>query len=229
MNCCKLAKYGKKELILASIGAEILCFLVLWLLPPVIAAVVVPFVAAVWGWVLWFFRDPDRQTPAGEGLFISPADGRITDITNIGPQSMLGCDGIQIGIFMNVFDVHVNRSPCDGVVRRVEHFSGQFLNARDPATAQSNESSTVYLTHSRNGREYPIVFRQIAGLIARRIVTDLAQGQSLSRGQRIGMIKFGSRMEVQIPKELAGEICVSLGRHVLAGLTVLARTVEKST
>lgn len=180
---------------------------------------VIPVV--VWLWVVWFFRDPERSAPPGEHLFVSPADGVVSDITNVGRNSPLGCDGIKIGVFMNVFNVHVNRCPAAARVQRVEHLDGLFLDVRDPLAAERNESTTIYLTHGSGGRDYPIVVRQIAGLIARRIVTDLREGESIQRSQRIGMIKFGSRLELLVPDELVSKICVRAGDKVFAGQTVL--------
>ncbi|MCK5114319.1 MAG: phosphatidylserine decarboxylase family protein [Phycisphaerae bacterium] len=177
----------------------------------------------VWGWVLWFFRDPTRQTPTGDGLFISPADGVVADITPLGAESILGENGVQIGIFMNVFNVHVNRVPCDGVIEDVTHRAGAFLDVRDSHASERNESATIRMTHTHNGRQYPVVFRQIAGLVARRIVTAVDKGQTVTRGSRMGMIKFGSRLELLLPQELAGEICVSISDHVRAGETILAK------
>ena len=191
-----------------------------WLFLPVMA-----LPAAFWLWVLCFFRDPNRPTPTGDGLFISPADGSVADITQIGPDSPLGCAGVEIGIFMNVFNVHVNRSPAPAVVRRIVHQEGVFLDARDPHASERNESTTIHMTYTRNGQDYPLVVRQVAGMIARRIITDLAVGQQLAAGQRVGMIKFGSRVELLVPTPLAGQVRVELGQKVRAGLTVLL-TVE---
>ncbi len=175
----------------------------------------------VWVWLGWFFRDPDRRAPSGEGLFVSPADGRVSDITNLGADSELQREGVRIGIFMSIFNVHVNRSPCGGVVESVAHRDGAFLDARDPAAGERNESTTIRLRYNHNGQELPVVVRQIAGLIARRIVTDLTRGQHIECGQRIGMIKFGSRLELLVPRELLGDICVKIADHVKAGETVL--------
>ncbi len=217
-----LTKYGQREVGIAAVaitavglGITILAWKFSLALLPL---VVLPL--AIWAWVLWFFRDPDREAPQGEGLFISPADGTVTDITPIGPDSMLGREGVKVGIFMSVFSVHVNRSPAAAVVRKVDHLKGCFLDARDPACSERNESASIYLELGRAGGPL-VVIRQIAGLIARRIVTDLAPGQSLQPGERIGMIKFGSRMELLVPRELVGEVRVKIGQAVQAGLTVL--------
>jgi len=224
----RLAQYGRREAAVASAVLWLLTAAAVWAAMALslwfIAAAAVAM--ALWVWVMAFFRDPTRRVPAGEGLFVSPADGTVTDITNVGPESVLGRSGVRIGIFMNVFNVHVNRAPCDGVVRSVAHHSGEFLDARDPNASDRNEAATIQLTHTAGGRDYPVVVRQIAGLIARRIVTDLATGQCVRRGERIGMIKFGSRLELLVGDELAGEIRVRLGDSVRAGQTVLV-AVEK--
>jgi phosphatidylserine decarboxylase len=183
---------------------------------------VVAIVLIVYLWVLWFFRDPDRVVPSGPGLFVSPADGTVSDITQIGPESELGRPGVQIGIFMSIFSVHVNRAPCDGAVEFVTHRAGAFLDARDPAASCRNESATIALCYQSGTQTYRVVMRQVAGLIARRIVTDVAKGAGISRGQRVGMIKFGSRCELLLPAELAGRVLVKVGQKVSAGGTVLA-------
>jgi len=221
----RLTPYGRRELVLATIllaalaggGAYLARTHWAWLAVTAVAA-------AVWVWVISFFRDPDRDTPTGEGLFISPADGCVADITPLGPDSPLGRAGVQVGVFMSVFDVHVNRAPCDGVVTAVAHEAGAFLDARDPAASQRNESATITLSHPHGDRYYPIVFRQIAGLVARRIVTDLRPAQNVRRGQRMGMIKFGSRVELLVPEELAGQVRVQVGQRVRAGQTILVAT-----
>jgi len=183
-------------------------------------AAVVPLGA--WVFTIFFFRDPDRTTPVGMGLFVSPADGRVADITPLGAESDLGEPGVRIGIFMNLHNVHVNRMPCDATVQSVEHLDGVFLDARDPAAAERNESARVVLSHPAGGAEYRIVVRQVAGLVARRIVTAIQPGDTLSRGQRFGLIKFGSRLELLLPDALEAEVRVQIGQKVCAGLSVLA-------
>ncbi len=181
-------------------------------------------VILIWLWVLWFFRDPQRQTPTEGGLFISPADGRVADITPLGADGPLGREAVQIGIFMNVFSVHVNRTPCAGRVESVEHLDGAFMDIRKAEAILKNESTTIRMMHHYDGCDYPIIVRQVAGLVARRIVTDLSPGQSLERGERIGMIKFGSRLEIVVPVELVGEVCVQVGQRAWAGRTILIST-----
>ena len=225
-----LTPYGRREIALATGITTMLCALtaligwrVSWWLLTVAA---VPL--AVWLWVLWFFRDPDRRAPAGEGLFVSPADGRVADITPVGPDSPLGCDGVRIGIFMDIFNVHVNRCPQACTVREISHHDGVFLDVRHPDAPMRNESATIVFGATTGGCEYQFVVRQIAGLIARRIVTDVTVGERLGRGQRIGMIKFGSRLELMLPAELACEVRVRVGDRVQAGLTVLAAAAKET-
>lgn len=229
MRCCGLTRYGLRQIILTAVTMGGLCAVLAYLAATVSAliwpAVAVP--AAVCFCVLWFFRDPDRAVPEGEHLFVSPADGVVTDITNVGADSPLGRDGVKIGIFMNLFNVHVNRSPTAGRVERLQHSPGVFLDVRDPLAAEKNESTTIHLRHSRGGREFLVVVRQVAGLIARCIVTDLREGESIGRGRRIGMIKFGSRLELLVPDELIEEVRVSVGDKTVAGMTVLAAAPEE--
>ncbi len=219
----KLTRYGRREWVLGSLilAAGIAASLyesrprMIWSL-----ITIVPL-ALVWAWLLWFFRDPQRTAPEGPGLMVSPADGKVTDITPVGEDSPLGQRGVKIGIFMNIFSVHVNRCPVESRVEHVEHSPGVFLDARNPLAAERNESTTIYLTCEQDGRDQRVVLRQVAGLIARRIVTDVQVGQTLQRGQRIGMIKFGSRCELLVPATLAPEVRVVPGQCVKAGLTVL--------
>ena len=224
MRCCSLTHYGRRELALTTCAAgvlSVLMWLVFWPL------VVVP--VGLWLWVLWFFRDPRRTPPTEANLFVSPADGRITDITPVGPDSFLNRDGTRVGVFMDIFSVHVNRSPCSGTVAEIVHRDGAFLDARDPTAGERNESTTVTLTVRANGQEHPVVFRQIAGLVARRIVTDLKKGQPVTCGQRVGMIKFGSRAELLVPSELVGQVKVSIGQRVRAGESVLLTCRQQMT
>jgi len=162
---------------------------------------------------LWFFRDPQRTIPAGAGLIVSPGDGLVTEAVTIatpeGPRQ-------RISIFLNVFNVHVNRSPIGGVLSRVHYQKGQYLNAMNPASADRNEQNAVTV----RGEGFDITFKQIAGLLARRIVFKLNQGDTVERGQRVGLIKFGSRVDVILPAEAA--LKVKVGQKVKGGESVLA-------
>jgi len=213
-----LTRYGLREVLISTVLAAAGGVLLTWLFWPL---VVLP--AAIWLWVLWFFRDPRRHVPLGDGLLLSPADGRVTDITPIGPDSELGVEGVRIGIFMSLFDAHVNCSPAEATVEGLTHRDGTFFDARDPRAAERNESATIRLAYRYGERDVPLVVRQIAGLVARRIVTDLAPGRALRAGERIGMVKFGSRVELMVPRELIGDVRVDLGDRVRGGLSVLVK------
>jgi phosphatidylserine decarboxylase len=166
---------------------------------------------------LWFFRDPHRTIPSGNGLIVSPGDGLVTETAAIStPEG----DRRRISIFLSVFDVHVNRAPISGVLSRVRYRKGQFLNAMNPASAERNEQNTVTLRGEGADAGFEVTFKQIAGLLARRIVFRFNEGQSVERGQRVGMIKFGSRVDVLVP---AGAVLrVKVGDRVKGGASVLA-------
>jgi phosphatidylserine decarboxylase len=178
----------------------------------------------VWIWLLAFFRDPNRALPAGANTMVSPADGKVSDITEIPHDELLGGPAIRVGIFLSVFNVHINRSPCDGKVVAVRYKKGKFINAMSHSQAsEQNESNTIVMAEP-NGQRPIVVVRQIVGLIARRIVCTAAEGDSLERGQRIGMIKFGSRTELTIAKWLNPRIDVKVGQTVRGAADVIATT-----
>ena len=173
---------------------------------------IIPVLLAVF--FLWFFRDPRRAIPQGEGLVVSPADGKLTAIERV--MTPTG-ESVRLSIFLNVFNVHVNRSPITGTLREVRYQKGEFLNAMNPQSAEKNEQNLA-VVESDDG--YEVAFKQIAGLLARRIVFQRKAGDRLERGERIGMIKFGSRVDVLMPAH--AEIRVKKGDHVKGGATVLA-------
>jgi len=162
---------------------------------------------------LWFFRDPERRIPGEPGAVVSPADGKVTDVSTV---SVDGVSHRRISIFLSVFSVHVNRSPIAGVIRDVRYQRGKFLNAMGANSAEQNEQNIVTV----EGEGRTVIFKQIAGLLARRIVFDRKVGDSVARGERIGMIKFGSRVDVLLEPEAAMQ--VKMGDHVKGGATVLA-------
>ncbi len=178
-----------------------------WAVAPVLLAV----------FFLWFFRDPRRTIPAGRGLIVSPGDGLITETAAIatpdGPRQ-------RISIFLSVFDVHVNRSPIGGVLSRVSYLKGEYLNALNPASADRNEQNIVTV----RGEGIEVTFKQIAGLLARRIVFVPHEGDTVERGQRVGMIKFGSRVDVLLPAEAV--LRVRVGERVKGGSSVLATMAD---
>jgi phosphatidylserine decarboxylase len=179
-------------------------------------------------WVAAFFRDPIRTTPKGEGLIIAPADGLVTMIASVPPPpEMAGPDGLgdapvtRVSIFMSVFDVHINRSPISGEIRRVAYIPGKFLNADLDKASEDNERQHI-LVESANGLR--IGFTQIAGLVARRIVPWIKPGDVVIAGQRVGLIRFGSRVDVYLPEGTASQVL--LGQRTIAGETIVAKVGE---
>ncbi|MDQ3243481.1 MAG: phosphatidylserine decarboxylase family protein [Gemmatimonadota bacterium] len=180
----------------------------LWLL-----AVVMTLLAL---WVAYFFRDPERAGDRGAGIVVAPADGKLIMITEVDEPSFVQGRAIRLSIFMNVFNVHVNRYPVDGVVRYVHYNKGKFLNAAAEKSSLENEQSSVGIESGARR----ILVRQIAGLIARRIVTYSREGQAVKQGDRMGIIRFGSRVDIFIPTD--SKLLVRLGALTSAGSTVLA-------
>ena len=167
-------------------------------------------------WVAYFFRDPERTGERGPSLVVSPADGKLIMITEVDEPSFVQGRATRLSIFMNVFNVHVNRYPVDGVVRHVHYNEGKFLNAAAEKSSLENEQMSVGID---NGR-YRILVRQIAGLIARRIVTYSKVGQTVKQGDRMGIIRFGSRVDVFIP--VNSTLRAKVGDITAAGVTILA-------
>ena len=199
--------YGLSLLVVAALVAWATGTLAWAIIPMLLAA-----------FFLWFFRDPERLVPAGPGLVVSPGDGLVTETVTIttptGPRQ-------RISIFLSVFDVHVNRSPISGLLTDVHYQKGQYLNAMNPASADRNEQNVVTV---RGVGGVEVTFKQIAGLLARRIVFNCKQGDSVERGQRVGLIKFGSRVDVLLPPE--ARILVKVGERVKGASSVLAALPE---
>lgn len=189
----------------------------LWYLKMPIVLIVLPIVLAVF--FLWFFRDPQRTIPQGPGQVVSPGDGVVTEAEWI--ETVSG-SRLRLSIFLNVFDVHVNRAPVGGVVKVCEFRKGEFMNAMKPESVVNNEQTLITI----DAGGYEVSFKQIAGLLARRIVCNLKVGDRVERGQRIGLIKFGSRVDVLIPA--AANLKVKTGSRVKGGSTVIAVLPEIS-
>jgi phosphatidylserine decarboxylase len=190
----------------------------LWYLKMPTVLVALPIVLAAF--FLWFFRDPSRKIPQGPGLIVSPGDGVVTGAEWI--ETVSG-SRLRLSIFLNVFDVHVNRSPISGVVKVCEFRKGAFMNAMNPDSVLNNEQTLIVV----DGGDYEVSFKQIAGLLARRIVCNVKVGDRLERGQRVGLIKFGSRVDVLMPAE--ANLKVKTGTRVKGGSTVLAELVVKQS
>jgi phosphatidylserine decarboxylase len=168
-------------------------------------------------WVMWFFRDPERRWGRGDELILAPADGKVVAIVQTDEPAFLGGVAVRISIFMNVFDCHVNRYPVDGRVEYRYYNPGRFLNAAGDKASLDNEQSSVGVATPR-GR---VLVRQIAGLIARRIVTDHPVGTPVTQGQRLGMIRFGSRVDLFLPSGVT--VLVKVGDTTRVGVTPVAR------
>jgi len=199
-----------KDGFLYALGLSVVAALV-WLLTHTVAWAVPPVLLALF--FLWFFRDPERRIPAGPGEIVSPADGVVTEADWI--ETSAG-SRLRLSIFLNVFDVHVNRAPVAGTVKAVEHREGAFLNAMKPESGLLNEQTLVVI----DAGGYEVSYKQIAGLLARRIVCTVKVGDRLRRGQRVGMIKFGSRTDVLMPADAVPR--VKTGSRVRGGSTILA-------
>ncbi len=229
----KLTKYGKREWGIATAVAVVLlagtiaCGIFLSHSAGLYLSILV---IALWVAFVGFFRDPSRAITLQDDLLLSPADGVVKDIELIRasdyPQLaevFEGRDMLRVGIFLSVFNVHLNRAPADLVVKFREYKEGCYYDARDSRAVKENESLIIAGIATVGGREYPIAVKQISGAIARRIVCEAQPGMTLKRGERYGMIKFGSRTELYIPAKSDLEIMVRLGDKVQGGLTVMAR------
>lgn len=192
-----------------GIGSALAALVIIWLTAWPFA---VP-VLLLGAFCVWFFRDPEREIPNVPGAIVSPGDGKVTDISSINSG---GFQRTRISIFLNVFNVHVNRSPIGGTISDVRYQHGKFVNAMAANSAEENEQNIVTV----EGEGRTVIFKQIAGLIARRIVFNLKAGDKVARGQRVGLIKFGSRVDVLFDPDAA--IHVKLGDHVQGGKSVLA-------
>ena len=187
---------------------------IVWFGTHFVALTVFPLLLAAF--LVWFFRDPPRAVPAGPGLIVSPADGKVEDAEWI--ETTAG-SRVRISIFLNVFDVHVNRVPVSGTVTLAEYREGQFLNAMNAESAVHNEQTLVTI----DAGDYSVSFKQIAGLLARRILCNVREGDQVQRGQRMGLIKFGSRVDVLLPANV--ELKVRSGQRVKGGSSILAAII----
>jgi phosphatidylserine decarboxylase len=218
-----LTRYGLREWMMITIAAIIAAVLLGWLLAWWLAIVI----AIVWLAVISFFRDPIRRLPADlpAGAMLAPGDGVVTAVLEVDEHEATGGPATIVRVFMSVLNVHVNRSPCDGEVVALRHTPGRFLNAQTEEAASVNENNLITL--AIDGDE-TIGVRQIAGLIARRIVCWLEKGDPLKRGEKFGMIKFGSTTELILPRPEDVTVHVGKGEKIKGGVTVLATLAPKS-
>jgi phosphatidylserine decarboxylase len=212
-----LTPHGVRELTL--IGGCLLALAVVgWLIHP--WAALPPLLLTVF--VFSFFRDPERKPNGGPEVAVAPADGRVTDIEVVEEPEVIGGPALRIGIFLSIFDVHMNRVPLDGKVRHLRYRKGAFHDARSEACKRENEANLVGF----DGPRGPFAVRQISGLVARRIVCPLAVGDEVVRGQRMGMIKFGSRTELFVPADAKVKVEVEVGDKVRGARDALLRYVD---
>jgi phosphatidylserine decarboxylase len=217
------ARMGLAELLGFSLLFGSLSLVCLILTIAVHAFFAVPLLAVVLAWaeVVWFFRDPERATPTEADALISPADGTVTHIGEVDDPDFPGGRAWRISIFLSIFNVHVNRIPRNGRVTQVRYFPGGFLDARHPECGIRNEQLWMDLEEAGTGR--PMRLKQISGAIARRIVCWLKPGDEVKGGERLGMIKFGSRTELYLPADTPLEVLVKIGDTVHGGSTIIAR------
>ncbi len=209
-----LAPWGRRELVLAGLFscAAGACA---WGLGAgrFSAIAALPFI-----FTAYFFRDPERVAPGGEDEILSPADGVVVEAGAVEEDEFMAGKAYKVAVFMSLFDVHVNRAPCSGKVEMIRHHKGLFLNAMRREASERNERTLVGVTTARGCK---ILTKQVAGIVARRVVTLPAEGDVMSRGERIGMVKFGSRLEVYVSAEDGFEPAVRVGQRVRAGESVL--------
>lgn len=214
----RFTRHGFREMLIGTVALIVVAIAIGWKFWP-LALIVLPVLI----WLFAFFRDPQRRIPVDQNAMVSPADGTISDITNLDHDDLLGGPCVRVGIFLSVFNVHVNRSPCDGKVSAIDYKEGTFLNAMNHSGASNgNESNTLTLADITTGKPIAVV-KQIVGLIARRIICDPKIGDVLARGERFGLIKFGSRTELTIPRWLEPTITVQVGQKVKGAKDVIAR------
>jgi phosphatidylserine decarboxylase len=218
-----LTKYGWPQVVVFP--AIVLVVMIVCLLTPlpgwaVVSAEVILTVVLIW--VLMFFRDPYRAVSTDKNILLSPADGRVTDIETVEENGFIGGGSLRIGIFLSIFDVHINRAPCNVKVERITYRKGRYKNAMSMDSGRVNESNDLSLVRTEVPNDR-LVVRQISGAIARRIVCVAREGQELTGGEKLGMIKFGSRTELYLPAHEGIKCLVGVGDKVKAGLSPLIR------
>ncbi|MHC4069593.1 MAG: phosphatidylserine decarboxylase [Planctomycetota bacterium] len=219
----RLTKYGWPQVVIFPLLLVSAMALFLFAPLPVWLIVLAEAILAVFlVFSLAFFRDPYRVVPKDSSVLLAPADGKVTDIEKVVEDSFIGGSVLRIGIFLSIFDVHVNRSPCSVKVEKIGYKEGRYVDARNPEAGRVNESNDLFLVRTEAPQDRLIV-RQISGAIARRIVCRAKEGRELTGGERFGMIKFGSRTELYVPADSDIRCLVEVGDRVKAGLTSLIK------
>lgn len=221
-----LTKYGLPQVVVIPtiiVAAMAVYFVVGSLYLSVWAVVVVEvLLAAALIWVLSFFRDPDRLSPQDNKVLLAPADGKVTDIEIVEGNDFIDRPTLRIGIFLNIFNAHINRAPCNVKVEKITYRPGKYKIAMNPESARVNESNDLRMTRIDSPQDR-LILRQISGAITRRIICKAKQGQELAGGEKFGMIKFGSRTELYLPAGEKTKCLVQVGDKVKAGLTPIVK------
>jgi len=216
-----LTKYGLDNIIILLFISIVLIVSSAFISKTWVSSIFICLGVLLISFTLWFFRDPDRTIPEkvlnDESLVLAPADGKIVQIKKINEDVFLKQNAVQISIFLSPLDVHVNRVPISGVVKYFKYNPGDYIIATNPKSSEQNEQTHIGMENS-SGK---IFFKQIVGIVARRLVWDINVGDKLKAGQRFGMMKFGSRMDVILPED--SEIYIKEGQSVVAGETIIAR------
>lgn len=215
------SKYGYDNLFGLLMASAVIFLIGYFVSKPFISYPLYIIALALAGLTLWFFRDPERYVPTeaqnSDSIIVAPADGKVVQITPVQENEYMKSEGIQISIFLSPLNVHVNRYPANGVIRYVKYYPGEYLVAWHPKSSELNERSVFGLENSRG----KILYKQITGYLARRIVYDTKEGDTATIGKRFGMMKFGSRMDVVLPP--GSQILVKEGENVTAAQSIIAR------
>ena len=221
-----LTKYGLPQVVvypgITAVAMVLVAIFARPMLGPGVFIAIEAVLGAVLVWELSFFRDPQRECPSDSSLLLSPADGTITDIATVDEDEFIGEKALRIGIFLSIFNAHINRAPCRVRVEKIIYKEGKYKNALNPESGRVNESNNLFLVRTDEPKD-KLVVRQISGAIARRIVCRTGEGCELSGGEKFGMIKFGSRTELYLPIRENSRCLVEIGDKVKAGLTALVR------
>lgn len=224
------ARWGLSELIAFTLACALASILIGWLAwfgaPGWLLSLLSIVVLLFWLEIIWFFRNPRRVVPADPAAVVSPADGTIVELAEVDAEGFPGGRAYRVGIFLSVFNVHINRAPLAGKVTNLRFYPGRFLNAMKTISARVNEQLWIDLVHEPGNM--PVRVTQISGALAHRIVCDLKVGQQMSKGDAFGMIKLGSRTELYLPVDAGFEVAVKVGQKVLGGSTVLLRLAKPS-
>lgn len=212
-----LAKEGFST-ILVVFGFSLLVIFAVSFAPVWLGYIVYPILAVLCGLVLYFFRDPDRTTPDDDSLIISPADGKVVLIQNVEENEYVGEEVTQVSIFLSPLNVHVNRNPISGLLEYVKYYPGKYLMAWEDHASEMNERAHFGVMHPSGMK---MMFKQITGFMARRIVYNLEEGDELKAGERFGIMKFGSRMDLLLPKNV--NIDVKIGDKTVAGESIIGK------